>query len=146
MRAMLERVARTGFPFSEDGMTTEPEPTRPTIDQLETEYLTRLMLRDAKVFAQRMNVVDRMTTRVPMQGSAVAIRRLADATGCPGNMSPVAFLLQTGWLTQTDDGGYVFTKKVCLPRGAKKKYRSRPPRPRDTSGAEEHREAERAMS
>jgi hypothetical protein len=123
-------------------MTTEPEPTTLSRDDLETLYLTRLMSRDAKVWADRVEAGDRLTTRPPMQAGAVAIRRLAQATRCPKGVPPFLWLQQTGWLERVD-GGYVFTKKLCLPRGAKKaKHRNRAA----ASGAEEHREAERAMS
>jgi hypothetical protein len=113
-------------------MTTETQPTTLSRDALETEYLTRLMLRDAKVWADRVEAGDRLTTRQPMRIGAIAIGRLAAKLGCPKGVMPAAFLLDAGWLTQTDDGGYVFTKKLCLPRGPRKKYR-RKPRMRDTA-------------
>jgi hypothetical protein len=106
-------------------MTEESQPTTPTLAELEMQYLTALMSRDAKVFADRTQARDKLTARPAMQAGAVKIRRVADATGCPGNMSPVEWLLQTGWLAQVD-GGFAFVKKVCLPRREKKvKHRSR---------------------
>jgi hypothetical protein len=88
-----------------------PEPTARTIDQLETEYLSKLMRRDAEVWARRVQARDRKTTRPARAVGHATIRLMAQSLGCPKLASPTAWLRERGLIVKLGARSFALTER-----------------------------------